>query len=251
MLLALVTVAQIPHKYYVGKAEVDSMFWNSIPDSIRKQSAYGMWDNDTVITESLSLPMEYYIDSVNGKHVIKQRDEETVAKMREQLAKRIQISAQSTYRLNPGDIAPNFSVTNYSDGAKIENVLKPGNCYLINFWATWCGNCLLELLPPELPKLAESFTNDKNFVFLPICIDSSLDDLKSFFNSKRGNRWIHLQSATTLDTDRKANGLFAEPGHLPLTIVVNKEGKIAYINLGRISTREQFQELETAIKDSL
>ncbi|MCM1077828.1 MAG: TlpA family protein disulfide reductase [Bacteroides sp.] len=159
----------------------------------------------------------------------------------------MQSSSQGAYRLHLGDSVPNFNVIRNPGGAVVEDVLHTGKCYLINFWATWCGNCLLELLPTEIPQFAEKFIDDKDFVFLPICIDTSSDELESFFNSERGERWKHLKYVTTLDQDRTANSIFAEAGHLPLTVVVGKNGRIVYIHIGRISTKNEFDELEKAI----
>lgn len=247
VIFTLMVTAEIPHKYYVGNTEVDRGFWHSIPDSILRQSASGKWDYDSLILEKLYLPMEYYLDSIDGKHIIQRRSVEVVALMKEQLMRIQQASSKKALRLQLGDSVPVFSVVTNPEGAIINDVINPEKCYLINFWATWCGNCLLELLPSQIPHLVEEFIIDKDFVFLPICIDSSLSELKAFFNSDRGVRWKHIEYVTALDKDRTANGIFAEPGHLPLTIVVGRDGRIKYLHMGRISSEEQYNELRKAI----
>lgn len=243
----VIIAAQTPHRYYIGKTEVDSSFWNCIPDSIRQRSSSEKWDYDSLITETLNLPLEYYLDYSDGKYVISRKSDEVIALLYEQLAIIRQSDSQNALRLQVGDTVPNFNVVKNPGGALVEDVLYKGKCYLINFWATWCGNCLLELLPDEMPKLAENFIENKDFVFLPICIDSSLEDLHSFFSSVNGERWRHLEYVTTLDNERSANGIFAEPGNMPLTIVVGVDGRIKYIKNGRLSTEEDFDELERAI----
>ena len=247
LFVSIIIVAQVPHRYYIGDTEVGVSFWNAIPDSVKQQCATGKWDNDTLVIEKIFLPIEYQLDSVDSNYIISRRSEEKIALMKERLSAAIQSSSQSSYRIHPGDSVPNFSVIKNPGGAVVENVLHQDKCYLINFWATWCGNCLLELLPAEIPHLAEKFMDEKDFVFLPICIDTSLDELKSFFHTERGERWKHLEYVTMLDQDRAANSIFAEPGHLPLTVVIGKNGKIVYIHMGRISTKEEFDELEKSI----
>lgn len=247
LFVSFTIVAQVPHRYYIGETKVDVSLWNSIPDSVRQQCATENWDYDSIIIEKIHLPIEYKLDSINGNYIIIRRSEDVIAQLKEKMYAAMQSSSKDAYRLHYGDSVPNFKVIKNPGGAPVENVLQKGKCYLINFWATWCGNCLLELLPTEIPQLAEKFVDDKDFVFLPICIDSCLSELESFFHSERGERWEHLKYITTLDQNRKANSIFAEAGHLPLTVVVGKNGRIVYIRIGRISTKDEFDELENSI----
>lgn len=245
--VTFMVTAEIPHQYYIGNSEVDPVFWHSIPDSIRKQCASEKWNYDSVVLEILHLPIEYYLDSIEGEKIIKRRTDKDVAIMKERLMRVKQASSETVFRLKLGDTIPNFSVTKNPGGGVVKNIIRSGKCYLINFWATWCGNCLMELLPSEIPHLAEEFIDDKDFVFLPICIDSSLIELKTFFNSEGGKRWKHIEYLTFLDKERKANSLFAESGHLPLTIIVGKDGRIKYLNVGKIHTEKQYEELRESI----
>lgn len=251
LLVTAMGIAQIQHQYFVDKTEVDSSFWFSIPDSIKHDCVYEKWEYDTLVTESLTLPLEYYLDSVSEKYFIHKRSEEDIALIKERVSLLESNSANNAYRLHKGDYVPNFTVIRNPDGDVFENVLYPDKCYLINFWATWCGNCLLELLPSEMPRIAEIFKYNDDFIFLPICIDSSLSDLESFFKSERGQQWEHLEYITTLDTDRKANNIFAESGNLPLTIVVGKDMRLLYIHMGRISNNVEFKQIEDAITTGL
>lgn len=251
LFISAIVAARIPHRYYIGETEVDVAFWNAIPDSIKQGCASEKWDYDSLISEKLHLPIEYFLDSIGGNYIIKRRSDEMIAQMRSRLSILIESDSQGKYRLHIGDSVPGFSIVKNPGGAVVDKVLYPGKCYLINFWATWCGNCLLELLPTEMPQLAEKFIDEKDFVFLPICIDSSLRELDLFFNSERGARWKHLEYVTTLDNGRYANAIFAESGNLPLTVVVGKDGIVRYIHIGRISTGKEFREVENAIVEGL
>ncbi len=249
--VSVLALAQIPHKYYVGDIEVSEVVWSSIPDSIRAQSACEKWDYDTIIIERIFIPLRYKLDTTDVSYSIKMRSDSEMAEIRRNLPEVRSQSTSEVFKLKVGDISPNFSVVNNLDGSLTADVLRHGKCYLINFWATWCGNCLLELRPSEIPLMADKFKDDENFVFLPVCIDASLSDLETFFNSERGAQWIHLKDLTFLDIDRAANGVFAESGNMPLTVVVGRSGRIEYLRVGRLSTAEHFKELEKAIMSGL
>lgn len=243
--------AGVPHNYFIGETGVKESVWNSIPDSIKQRCSYGIWDNDTLIIERLDLPIEYRLISSGDSTYIVERPAEEVMAIKSQLHDLLSERADEEIRLKAGDSVPSFSVMTFPDGRIMETAVDPGKCYLISFWATWCGNCLLELLPSELPHLAGKFKDDRDFVFMLICIDSSTAELETFFASGHGKRWNHLRQATTLDIDRAANSLFAKSGHLPLNVVIGKDGKVEFIHIGRISTADQFNAIEAAIAKGL
>lgn len=251
ILVSVLAFAQIPHKYYVGDVEVCEVVWRSIPDSVRAQSACEKWDYDTIIIERIFIPLRYRLDTTDLPYSIKMRSDSEIADIRQKLPAARSQSTSEVFKLKVGDISPNFSVVNNLDGSLVADVLCQGKCYLINFWATWCGNCLLELRTSEMPLIADKFKDDENFVFLPVCIDASLSDLETFFSSERGAQWIHLKDVTFLDVDRAANSVFAESGNMPLTVVVGRNGRIEYLRIGRLSTVGHFKELESAIMSGL
>jgi thiol-disulfide isomerase/thioredoxin len=57
-----------------------------------------------------------------------------------------------------GKPAPDFSLTLLDGPGKVKTITKAelaGKVVLIDFWATWCGPCLMEL--PEIQKLIENY----------------------------------------------------------------------------------------------
>jgi thiol-disulfide isomerase/thioredoxin len=53
-----------------------------------------------------------------------------------------------------GPIAPPFTVTTL-DGRQISLTDYKGNALILSFWATWCGNCKLEM--PWLTQLRDRY----------------------------------------------------------------------------------------------
>ena len=73
-----------------------------------------------------------------------------------------------------GKPAPNFTLTLLDGPGKTKTVTKAelaGKVVVIDFWATWCGPCLMEL--PEIQKLIESYADTKKDV---VVVALSQDD---------------------------------------------------------------------------
>ena len=66
-----------------------------------------------------------------------------------------------------GKPAPDFTLTLLDGPGKTRTVTKAdlaGKVVLIDFWATWCGPCLMEL--PEIQKLVEHYKDAKKEVVI-------------------------------------------------------------------------------------
>ena len=68
-----------------------------------------------------------------------------------------------------------------TDGRKVDLSKMKGKVVLIDFWATWCGPCVVEL--PNVKK-AYSKLHPKGFEIVGISLDSSEDKLKKFIKEK-------------------------------------------------------------------
>ncbi|MCI5060349.1 MAG: TlpA family protein disulfide reductase [Alphaproteobacteria bacterium] len=93
---------------------------------------------------------------------------------------------------------------------------------LVNFWASWCSPCVVEL--PSLEKLRKRFSG-KGLEIVAISLDKnkSMDQIKEFLK----NRGIG-NFAAYMDLDREVeNNIFMRG--IPTTYLLGPEGNIRYI----------------------
>ena len=79
--------------------------------------------------------------------------------------------------------APDFKLNDSNDSLYVLSNLK-GKVVLINFWATWCGPCRMEI--PDFIELHDKY-NDKGFEILGISLSDSKDALTNFANVYKVN----------------------------------------------------------------
>ena len=140
-----------------------------------------------------------------------------------------------------GDQVPEFEVTLF-DGEKVKIKDLRGKVVLINFWATWCPPCQLELKRVQ-KEIIDRFKG-KEFVFLAISREDSYEKIKEF-REKNGYTF-----PMGLDTDRKIYSLFAN-STIPRNFIIGKAGKIEYGSTGysEKSFSNLVGQLETLLKD--
>src|SRR5262249_22081660 len=74
-----------------------------------------------------------------------------------------------------GKPAPEFTLTVLDEPGKTGDVRKAalqGKAVLLDFWATWCGPCLMEL--PEIQKVIEAYAKDKKDVVV-VALNQDVD----------------------------------------------------------------------------
>jgi len=123
-----------------------------------------------------------------------------------------------------GDPAPDFSLTGL-DGAKHQLTDYKGRVTFVNFWATWCGPCQVEL--PTLEKFVAQ-QGDKGAMVLAVNAGETTDQINTYFkqNDISGLN-VLLDSNIEVYT---AYGINA----LPTTFIVDKEGVIRYRHFGML-----------------
>lgn len=112
--------------------------------------------------------------------------------------------------------------------AGLEDLLKNDSdeLLLINFWATWCGPCIIEY--PEFITI-ERMYGARDFRFVSISMDSpdQLDKALKFLKSKESAVQNYLMD--TNDKYEVINVVGKEwDGSLPITLLIEPGGKIAY-----------------------
>lgn len=131
-----------------------------------------------------------------------------------------------------GKIAPNFKLEDIS-GRVYELQDYAGNIVLLNFWATWCAPCRLEM--PLLEETSQALANE-NFIVLAVNLQESVAEVEEFVNE------IGLTFPVLLDSDGTVSELYRIIGY-PSSIVIDSTGRIQTIHIGIIS--------ETQLQDYL
>lgn len=125
-------------------------------------------------------------------------------------------SVSATAQVKEGENAPNFTLKNL-DGKEINLNQFRGKHVLINFWATWCGPCKIEM--PSLEALYERF-KDRNFVLLAISNDMfGANIVKPFVKAH------NINFPVLLDQRLKVSNAFGVVS-LPTTFMIDPQGKI-------------------------
>ena len=123
--------------------------------------------------------------------------------------------------------APDFTLQGINDSTYTLSELN-GNVVLINFWATWCGPCRMEI--PEFNELYDTY-HKKGFELLGISISDSKKQLKNYTNSYKVKYPLLYGSTKQLSKiTRDYGGVYA----VPSSFLVGKNGNIIWSFPGAI-----------------
>ena len=148
-------------------------------------------------------------------------------------------SHDSTSFVGIGDPVPQFSITT-ADGDQFSIDDASGDVVLINFFATWCGPCLVEL--PHIGQIWADRGDDPNFHLLVIGREETDESVVEFRNS---NDFFFPIAA---DPDRDVYSLFASE-YIPRTLVVSPQGVIVYSKVGFVDG--DLEELNAVLDEQL
>lgn len=127
---------------------------------------------------------------------------------------------QPTGPVAVGDDYRDFTAV-LADGNTFTLSEHEGNVVLLNFWAAWCGPCVGEM--PAFPMLLEKYGDDLTLVAVDLGEDAGT--VESFL-SRNG-----YEFPVVLDTDGSIGTLYPTDG-IPYTVLIGRDGKIAFIHLG-------------------
>ena len=133
-----------------------------------------------------------------------------------------------------GKTLPDFTVkTLDGEDFTLSESLKSHDLVLINFWATWCGPCRMEF--PFLQDAWQQYADRIDVIALSVEETDTIKKLQRFAE----------QNGLTFRIGRDENGIFnrMRGNAIPTTLIVDRDGKIVYVDVGAKVSTDAFTEL--------
>lgn len=115
--------------------------------------------------------------------------------------------------------APDFEVRHVDSDQKLRLSDYAGQVVLLNFWASWCYPCLVEM--PEFQKIYDKF-KDKGFSVLAVAVFDQLTDARAFQDKQQ------FTYPVLFDHEEQAKNAF-QVEVVPQTFLVGRDGMLVPI----------------------
>ena len=133
--------------------------------------------------------------------------------------------------------APQFTLKD-ATGKPLKLSDLKGKVVLLNFWATWCGPCKIEI--PWFIEFEQKY-KDKGFAVLGVSMDEDgWKDVKPYVELKKINYRV------VIGDDQTAN-LYGGVDSLPTTFILDRDGKIAAVHVGLVSKSDYASDIEQVL----
>lgn len=121
-----------------------------------------------------------------------------------------------------GMLAPEIRGINVQDGSVLSLSALRGKYVFLDFWATWCGPCIMEF--PYIRKVYDTFSSDQ-LIILGVTEDDYNGKIKSFLKDKQVT-WPTIVKSTSTT---KTKGYSIQSW--PTSYLIGPDGKIITTNL--------------------
>jgi peroxiredoxin len=129
--------------------------------------------------------------------------------------------------------APDFALKD-SDGKTVKLSDYKGKVVVLNFWATWCGPCKVEI--PWFIEFEQKF-KDRGFAVLGVSMDEDgWETVKPYIAARKINYRILLG-------DDPVSNLYGGVESLPTTFVIDRDGRVASVHIGLVPRTDYQNEI--------
>jgi len=154
-----------------------------------------------------------------------------------------ELNASSPLPLLPiGSPAPKWELSELG-GKQFSSEALKGKISVVNFWATWCGHCLVEM--PDFVALQEKFRGDGvQFIGLNVDRELSVPGLERFL------KWHFVETPINypvLLAPESTEKLFGGIDGLPTTYIIDAEGKVVFGCKGEFAKGDLERRLRTLL----
>ena len=135
--------------------------------------------------------------------------------------------------------APDFTLKD-ANGSAVKLSDYRGKVGLLNFLATWCGPCKMEI--PWFMEFEQKF-KDQGFAVLGVSMDEDgWDAVKPYIAQKKINYRVVMGDDTV-------GNLYGGIESLPSTFIIDRDGKVASVHIGLVGKRDYESEIEHLIEN--
>jgi len=137
-----------------------------------------------------------------------------------------------------GSVAPDFALKSLPDRKEVRLSSLRGKAVVLNFWATWCEPCKIEM--PSFVDLQKKY-GPQGLQIVGVAMDDAEDKDITGFAKKMGVNYLVLRGT------EKVGDLYGGIDRLPMTYYLDRSGKVVDQTLGMAGEAA----IEDAIKRSL
>ena len=131
-----------------------------------------------------------------------------------------------TYRIR---LKPHCQRATDANGSRVKLSDYKGKVVLLNFWATWCGPCKIEI--PWFIEFGKAY-NSRGFAVLGVALDKGgWKAVKPFVTQKGMNYPVVVGNDSVAE-------LYGGIDSLPTTFLIDRDGGIASTHVGLVSKSE-------------
>ena len=134
-------------------------------------------------------------------------------------------------------VAPDFSLQDLN-GQPLELASYRGKVVLLDFWATWCTPCRGEI--PHFVEFQDKY-REQGLQVLGISMDDDAKPVRKFYQEFKMNYPVALGNEKVADAYGGVLGL-------PVTFVIDRDGKVAAKYVGEVAMSSMQQEVESLLQ---